>query len=167
MRPFPKSLAMQLLRARELLMQRFRPHLNARGLTEQQWRVMRSLSEVDAISNQQLSDRCVLHPASLSRILPNLASEGLIDRRPSESDRRNLQVYLTPKGRDLVASLIPENDRLFAAIVAEIGEDVINGAYDALDVLNAALERGVERPIMTTPPEVRRKSARSRVVLDK
>lgn len=162
MRPFPKSLAMQLLRARELLMQRFRPHLNARGLTEQQWRVMRALSEVDAISNQQLSDRCVLHPASLSRILPNLESTGLISRRPIEEDRRHLLVLLTAKGRELVDTLIPENDKLFSAIVEEIGEDVINGAYDALDVLNAALERDVVRPIMTTPPESRRRNGRSR-----
>ena len=157
---------MQLLRARELLMQRFRPQLNARGLTEQQWRVMRSLSEVEAISNQQLSDRCVLHPASLSRILPNLESEGLVARRASESDRRHLQVYLTEKGRNLVETLIPENDRLFAAIVEEIGEDVVNGAYNALEMLNAAFERNVERSIMTTPPEVRRKGARSRAPLD-
>lgn len=147
-------------------MQRFRPQLNARGLTEQQWRVMRSLSEVEAMSNQQLSDRCVLHPASLSRILPNLEAEGLIARRASESDRRHLHVYLTAKGRHLVETLIPENDRLFAAIVEEIGEDVINRAYDALDVLNAAFERNVDRSIMTTPPEVRRKSARNRAPLD-
>lgn len=147
-------------------MQRFRPQLNARGLTEQQWRVMRSLSEVEAISNQQLSDRCVLHPASLSRILPNLEAEGLIARRASESDRRHLHVYLTPKGRHLVETLIPENDRLFAAIVEEIGEDVINRAYDALEVLNAAFERNVDRSIMTTPPEARRKSSRNRASLE-
>ena len=157
---------MQLLRARELLMQRFRPQLHARGLTEQQWRVMRSLSEVADMSNQQLSDRCVLHPASLSRILPNLETEGLIARRASESDRRNLQVYLTPRGRHLVETLIPENDKLFAAIVEEIGEDVINRAYDALEELTAAFERNVERPIMTTPPEVRRKGGRSRPPLE-
>lgn len=146
-------------------MQRFRPHLHSRGLTEQQWRVMRSLSEVDAISNQQLSDRCVLHPASLSRILPNLESAGLISRRPIEEDRRHLQVLLTPKGRKLVDTLIPENDRLFAAIVDEIGEDVVNRAYDALDVLNGALEKGVERPIMTTPPEIRRRNGRCRATV--
>ncbi len=147
-------------------MQRFRPQLNAQGLTEQQWRVLRSLSEVEAISNQQLSDRCVLHPASLSRILPNLEAEGLIARRASENDRRNLQVYLTPKGRHLVETLIPENDRLYAAIVEEIGEDVVNRAYNALEELNAAFERNIERSIMTTPPETRRKGARGRAQLD-
>ena len=157
---------MQLLRARELLMQRFRRQLNVHGLTEQQWRVMRSLSEVDSISNQQLSDQCVLHPASLSRILPNLESEGFIARYPSDSDRRHLQVLLTPKGRKLVETLIPENDDLFATMVEEIGEDVVNRAYEALADLNAAFERGDERPLMTTRPEIRRKVARDSDTVD-
>lgn len=162
MRPFPKSLAMQLLRSRELLMQRFRPHLNAHGLTEQQWRVIRSLYEVETISNQELSDRCVLHPASLSRILPNLEKDGLISRSPILVDRRHLSVQLTESGRALVNKLMPENDRIFSALVEEIGDNVINQAYDALDVLNGQLEKGVERPIMTTPPELRRRGSRVR-----
>ena len=40
MRPFARSLPMQLLRAREVLMQEFRPHLRKQGLSEQQWRVL-------------------------------------------------------------------------------------------------------------------------------
>jgi homoprotocatechuate degradation regulator HpaR len=160
MRPFPKSLSMQLLRARELLMQRFRPHLYAHGLTEQQWRVVRALWEVDEMSNQQLCDRCVLHPASMSRILPKLEAEGLIRRHPIKEDRRNLSVTLTPKGRKLVTKLMPGNDEIFAATVEEIGEDVIDEAYDALEALNAGLSRGLDRPIMTATPEARR-NARS------
>ena len=39
-----RSLPMQLMRAREAVMKRFRPHLTERGLTDQQWRVIRPLS---------------------------------------------------------------------------------------------------------------------------
>ncbi|MGH7006661.1 MAG: hypothetical protein ACREIP_22160, partial [Alphaproteobacteria bacterium] len=38
MRAFSRSLPMQLLRAREAVMQRFRPMLHQHGVTEQQWR---------------------------------------------------------------------------------------------------------------------------------
>lgn len=161
MRPFPKSLAMQLLRARELLMQRFRPHLNAYELTEQQWRVLRNLAEVDSMSNQQLSERCIIHPASLSRILPNLEGKGMIVREPTEEDRRHLTITLTRKGRKLIAKIAPENDEIFASIIEEVGEDVINDAYVALDVLNESLSRGLERPIMTAPLESRRVRSRA------
>ena len=44
MRPFERSMPMQLMLAREAVMQRFRPHLNAQGLTDQQWRIIRALN---------------------------------------------------------------------------------------------------------------------------
>ncbi len=42
-----RSLPIALLRARESLMARFRPMLAAHGFTEQQWRVLRIVGEVD------------------------------------------------------------------------------------------------------------------------
>ncbi len=72
MRPFQRSLPMQLMLAREVVMQRFRPHLTAHGLTDQQWRIVRALNEVEALEIAELSRACCLHAASLSRILPKL-----------------------------------------------------------------------------------------------
>ncbi len=43
-RPFAHSLPMRLLRVREALMQNFRPHLLAHGMSEQQWRIVRALA---------------------------------------------------------------------------------------------------------------------------
>ena len=49
MREFSRSLPMSLLRAREAVMRQFRPSLRNHGLTEQQWRILRALTAVDAI----------------------------------------------------------------------------------------------------------------------
>ncbi|MDP7101742.1 MAG: hypothetical protein QF503_11390, partial [Rhodospirillales bacterium] len=43
LRDFSRSLPMALLRAREAVMERFRPSLRTHGLTDQQWRVLRAL----------------------------------------------------------------------------------------------------------------------------
>ena len=75
-RPFERSLPMQLMRAREAVMARFRPHLKARDLSDQQWRIIRALSETDALAIAELSARCCIHPASLSRMLPALEQDG-------------------------------------------------------------------------------------------
>ena len=40
-----RSLPIALLRARDAVMSRFRPMLQERGFTEQQWRVLRVLDE--------------------------------------------------------------------------------------------------------------------------
>ena len=58
MRPFQRSLPMQLMLAREAVMQRFRPHLNEHGLTDQQWRIVRALSEVEAMDIAALGRSC-------------------------------------------------------------------------------------------------------------
>ena len=51
---FEHSLPMMLLRAREAVMGRFRPMLRKFDLTEQQWRIIRALSEVE---ERDASDR--------------------------------------------------------------------------------------------------------------
>ena len=82
------SLAIKLLRARELVMQRFREHLREHGLTEQQWRVLRVLAERGPLQMLELSERSFLLPASLSRTAPMLEEKGLVDRETVGTDRR-------------------------------------------------------------------------------
>ena len=55
MRPLGQSLPLRLLMAREAVMERFRPHLNGAGITEQQWRVLRALCEVEEMDAGELA----------------------------------------------------------------------------------------------------------------
>src|SRR5947207_3922732 len=72
MRDFSRSLPMSLLRAREAVMRQFRPSLRNHGLTEQQWRILRALTTVDAIEVTELARVAFLLGPSLSRILRDL-----------------------------------------------------------------------------------------------
>src|SRR6202051_4457534 len=72
MREFSRSLPMSLLRAREAVMRQFRPSLRNHGLTEQQWRILRALTAVDAIEVTELARVAFLLGPSLSRILRDL-----------------------------------------------------------------------------------------------
>lgn len=133
MRPFERSLPMQLMLAREAVMQRFRPHLNAHGLTEQQWRIVRALNEVDEIEIVQLGHTCCLHAASLSRILPRLENEGLVSRRSHRNDQRRVVVSLAAKGRRLFERLAPQSEAIYAALTREIGSQKLERLYGLLD----------------------------------
>ena len=156
-RPFQKALATRLLHARELLMQRFRPHLLQYDLTEQQWRLLRTLDDQGAKSSLELSQRCVIQPTSLSRILVKLEEDGLIERAEEKRDRRKRTVRLTERGKALVARISPENNDIFYGIVDEVGEDLIKDAYDVLDRLIDALEATESsHPIMAPPRRSRR-----------
>src|SRR5690348_11490594 len=107
--PFSKTLPMLLLAARDAVTQRFRLRATAvHGLTEQQWRVIRALAEVDSLEIHALSALCRIHAASLSRILPKLHRDGLIARSAKAADQRCVIVSLTPRGQQLIRDTAPE-----------------------------------------------------------
>jgi homoprotocatechuate degradation regulator HpaR len=133
MRPFGRSLPMQLLRAREALMQEFRPHLRKHGLSEQQWRVLRALAEAGSMEIHALGAMCQIHPASLSRMLPNLENEGRIERRPAAEDQRSTIVSITAAGKLLFQRMAKESEQIYASIERRIGPRELKQLYDLLE----------------------------------
>ncbi len=139
MRPFGRSLPMQLMRAREAVMQRFRPHLNAHGLTDQQWRIIRALVEVEELEILDLSACCAIHPASLSRMLPKLEADGLIVRRVNQADQRRVIVSISARGRRLFDAMAPQSEAIYAGIARDLGPERLGELYRVLDEMIAAL----------------------------
>ncbi len=133
MRPFARSLPMQLLRAREALMQEFRPHLRKQGLSEQQWRVLRALAETGSMDINALGEMCQIHPASLSRMLPNLEEDGRIERRTSPDDQRYVIVSITVKGKALFQRMAKESEQIYASIERRIGSRELRTLYELLE----------------------------------
>lgn len=128
MRPLAQSLPLKLLMAREAVMERFRPHLKAAGVTEQQWRVLRALCESDELEAGELAEAICLKMPSLSRILADLSGQGLINRRDGVDDKRLRLVSITKKGRALVDEMARQSETEYAKIQAAVGPE----AYAAL-----------------------------------
>jgi homoprotocatechuate degradation regulator HpaR len=132
LRDFRHSLPMELLRAREAAMSRFRPILREHGLTEQQWRVVRVLAENDNIDASEVAARSFLLAPSLTRILQFLEKEGLVRRTADRSDQRRSVLRLTRKGRDVFDRVGPDSEQRYAEIAAEFGEERLEQLYDLL-----------------------------------
>ena len=142
MRSFARSLPMQLLRAREAVMQRFRPMLHSHGVTEQQWRVIRALMELESPEIGALADACCVLPASLTRIVDTLEEKGFAARRPHADDQRRVIVTITPAGRRLFHAVAPHSEANYREIAALVGQDRIDAVYAMLEELIARLESG-------------------------
>jgi homoprotocatechuate degradation regulator HpaR len=155
---YAKPLQTQLMRLRDLFMQRFRPHLLSHGLTEQKWRVVRALAQTESLSIKELGERCAIHPASLSRILPNLEKDRIIERNASRSDNRRVVVSLAPEGRFLFRRVAAGNDRVFEALVRDIGPARFDRAYRAIEDLIEVLSRRADE----SPPVPQRRRASGR-----
>jgi homoprotocatechuate degradation regulator HpaR len=118
---FSVALPMQLLRARDAVMQRFRPHLREQGLTDQQGRILRTFAETGPVEMSELAARTSIHPASLSRIVPGLARKGIVERRKTSADARRVAVTITRHGRAAIAPVIRQSERIYAELAAEMG----------------------------------------------
>jgi homoprotocatechuate degradation regulator HpaR len=140
MRTFARSLPMQLLRAREAVMQRFRPMLHKHGVTEQQWRVVRALVDRDAIEIGALANACCILPASLTRIVDTLEAKKLAARRIHPADQRRVIVEISAAGRRLFQSVAPHSEAHYREIAALVGAERIETFYALLDEIIARLE---------------------------
>src|SRR3979490_2488349 len=121
MREFSRSLPMALLRAREAVMRHFRPSLRDRGLTEQQWRILRALASIDAIEVTELARVAFLLGPSLSRILRDLEARHLIERRARKADLRRGVVSISAKGLKLIEAVAPSSEVIYDAITRRYG----------------------------------------------
>jgi homoprotocatechuate degradation regulator HpaR len=156
MRPYSRSLPMQLMRAREAVMRRFRPHLLSHGFSDQQWRIIRALVDGGRLEIGTLSALCQIHPASLSRMLPKLAAAGFITRHSHQNDQRRIVMAITPRGRALFRSVAPESEEIYDAVEREFGAKRLGELYQLLDRLIEALKAGEVRP-QVVPSRKRRR----------
>ena len=136
---FDRSLPMSLLRAREAVMKKFIPSLKEQGLSPQQWRVIRTLEQQNGLEISELAERCYLLMPSMSRIVQNLESRQLIERRSVASDQRKSALFITPKGLDLFQLIAPKSAERYGHITQEFGYGKLELLYQLLDELVVSL----------------------------
>ena len=69
------------------------------GLHLGQNRLLQQLWEVDGLSQSQLAERLGAQLPTVTRMVGRMEASGFVERRPSPSDARATQVYLTKQGR--------------------------------------------------------------------
>ncbi len=62
-------------------------------------RILTTLCKEDGLSQKTLSDRLGIRPQSLSEAIVKLIDEGFVKRLPSDSDKRELLIFITDEGR--------------------------------------------------------------------
>ncbi|QNI36894.1 MarR family winged helix-turn-helix transcriptional regulator [Edaphobacter albus] len=116
---------------------RFAEALKPHRFRPQDAGILRLLSFSPGISQQDLARRLGMYASRLVGVLDELEERGLIERRPSESDRRLYALYLTKEGevaletigrvarehqRSLFESLSAEEQETLASLLARVAE---------------------------------------------
>lgn len=131
---FPyRNLPQLLLRARETLLSHFRPLITHFGLTEQQWRVLRAVSEHEQLEPREICEICQILSPSLTGVLARMEDLGLVTRTRMEGDQRRLNVRVTDKAQALVDELGPLIAAQYQLIEQAYGAAMIDELYAVMD----------------------------------
>ncbi|CAM3762557.1 Homoprotocatechuate degradative operon repressor OS=Castellaniella defragrans (strain DSM /CCUG 39792 / 65Phen) OX=1437824 GN=BN940_16406 PE=4 SV=1 [Castellaniella denitrificans] len=145
-----RNLPQLLLKARDALLSHFRGILTHYGLTEQQWRIVRSLREQGPLEPNQLCDACQILSPSMVGVLSRMQTQELIVRERSPHDQRRIIISLTPQGRAVYDRVAPLVEAQYRLIEAAIGRDLIDQTYAQIDrLLSAPLD---QVPSVELPP---------------
>ncbi|MEM5289905.1 homoprotocatechuate degradation operon regulator HpaR [Paraburkholderia sabiae] len=136
-----RNLPMLLLRAREKMMERFRPLISAYGLTEQQWRVIRALDECGPLEPRQISDLCTISSPSMAGVLARMEAQDLVVKERFADDQRRILVSLTEKSTQLVLTLSADLEAEYRVLERDVGAPVVDRLYKAIDELLVGLDR--------------------------
>lgn len=82
-------------------------HLEPQGVTAQQFKVLVMTARFCAETPADLCRMLSLDSGSMTRMLDRLEQKGLLERKRSESDRRQVRLVLTQTGR-AVSDLLPQ-----------------------------------------------------------
>jgi DNA-binding MarR family transcriptional regulator len=123
------QLCFALYAASRAVTARYRPMLEALGLTYPQYLVMMLLWETDHQTVGQLGSRLALDSGTLSPLLKRLTAAGLVTRHRRVEDERSVSIALTEEGRVL-------RDKAFA-----ISEEMIGAIGFKTDEFHDLMER--------------------------
>ena len=151
-----------LLQARERVISHFRPILNANGVTEQQWRIVRVLYEQSSLEPRQIVELCRISSPSMAGVLARMEELGLVARRRMPRDQRRVHVSLTARARAMAARMAPQIDATYRRIEQQIGPEFSVRLQQTLDQLLTALEAHTTlSSVRAVPIVIRRRTRRS------
>ena len=133
-----------LLRAHAVTTRRFNAELlAAHGLTINDFDVLAQLARApeQALKRVDLSERVLLTPSGITRLLKGLEQAGYVSNRPCAEDARVTYAVLTPKGEQKLA----EARETHVADVREVFSELFS--QDELAVLAELLERIPQREL--------------------
>ncbi len=116
--------------------------LNSIGLTPALFALLNVLGARDGTIQQQLSSDMGIDPSAMVKLINDLESAGLAERRRRPGDRRAWEVSITPKGRRTL-----EQAR---RLVVQVEDDVLGGltAADRRQLLTL-----LRRAVVSAPPQ--------------
>ncbi len=138
--PLDDQLCFSLYAAGLAINRTYKPMLDEMGITYPQYLVLNVLGENDGATIGAIADRLSLESSTITPPVKRLEAAGLVERRRSTLDERQVNVSLTPDGRDMLARSKCLGDTLLCRSGMSLAE--LQGLNQQIHALLAALGQG-------------------------
>ncbi len=115
------------------------------GLTQSEFRCLRLFNRDDELNNKQVAERMNLSPSRLTRIIDGLVAKDYIIRQIEPSDRRNMKVTLSKRGKVITQKLNDAYVKIHAEILGDIDRNQHKPLINAMENLLVALQKWIAR----------------------
>ncbi len=142
MGPLDGYLPYLLNRAGARIAAAFSEEVRPLGATLQTWRVLAALHERDGRRMGDLSETTSIEVSTLTRLVDNMESKGLVARRRDAADARAVTLHATPAGRRMTRIILPIAERYekvalegFSEAEARVLKTALRRLFDNMDGL--------------------------------
>jgi DNA-binding MarR family transcriptional regulator len=108
------------------------------SVTPPQLRVLVLANTAGPLNNKRVAAALNVHLSNASRICDRLVQAGLLNRRDSPADRRNVELSLTSKGHELVSAVMNHRQAALTDILERMPAGSRQAFLASLEDFNAA-----------------------------
>lgn len=101
-RPLDQQLCFTLYATSMAVTRMYKPMLDRMGITYPQYLVLAALGEQDGLTVGAIAERLALESSTVTPPLKRMEQAGLVERRRSKEDERQVNVFMTAAGRRLL-----------------------------------------------------------------
>ncbi len=117
-------------------------HLRSHGLTTGRWQVLGVLTRFDGSRVGTIADLSGGEQAAVSRVIDQMERDGLVTRRPSLTDSRAVEVWITGRGSETYTALLPAAEEFVERMLKDFSAAEIDTMTTMLDKLFRSLKEG-------------------------
>ncbi|OGP50863.1 MAG: MarR family transcriptional regulator [Deltaproteobacteria bacterium RBG_13_43_22] len=117
------SMWVKLMRAYATFQRKNAEHLKNFGITAAQYAVIECLGHQGPLLMGELCRKMLVSGGNMTVVVDNLEKEGLVERVPSNDDRRAIMVRFTPKGKKIFDESFSKHAGYLTQLAAVLTEE--------------------------------------------
>jgi len=102
--------------------------------------IMGLLSRNDGINQQEIGNKVSKDKSSITYLINSLVKREFVQRIENKNDRRNKQIYLTDKGKQIIETVYPWALELYEKAAGDFSENEIKNALLLVKKMTTNLE---------------------------